>query len=121
VLKNKKNKKKTILQIYFLNLSMVTCTSSPKMWWLKLPTTTSFKMPFQHQDSSEINWFKDDTELFDGGRIKVVKELNQSRLQIKEFSGEIKIHLKNPFGTAEAFAYCGRYVSTQLYFILKIF
>lgn len=85
----------------------MTCTSFPKMWWL-VGQTASFKMPFQPQDSSEINWFKDDTELFDGGRIKVVKELNQSRLQIKEClqsdSGEIKIQLKNTFGTAEAFS-----------------
>ncbi|XP_067228729.1 immunoglobulin-like and fibronectin type III domain-containing protein 1 [Chanodichthys erythropterus] len=75
---------------------------------VKVGQTASFKMPFPPQDSSEINWFKDGTELFDGGRIKVVKELNQSRLQIKEClrsdSGEINIQLKNPFGTAEAFS-----------------
>ncbi|XP_048056894.1 immunoglobulin-like and fibronectin type III domain-containing protein 1 [Megalobrama amblycephala] len=75
---------------------------------VKVGQTASFKMPFPPQDSSEINWFKDGTELFDGGRIKVVKELNQSRLQIKEClrsdSGEIKIQLKNPFGTVEAFS-----------------
>uniref|UniRef100_A0A8C1ZTU0 Ig-like domain-containing protein n=1 Tax=Cyprinus carpio TaxID=7962 RepID=A0A8C1ZTU0_CYPCA len=50
----------------------------------------------------------DGTELFDGGSIKIVKELNQSCLQIKDClesdSGEIKIHLKNTFGTAEAFS-----------------
>lgn len=75
---------------------------------VKVGQTASFKMPFPPQDSSEINWFKDGTELFDGGRIKVVKELNQSRLQIKEClrsdSGEIKIQLKNPFGTVESFS-----------------
>lgn len=75
---------------------------------VKVGQTASFKMPFPPQDSSEINWFKDGKEFFDGGRIKVVKELNQSRLQIKDClrsdSGEIKIQLKNPFGTVEAFS-----------------
>ncbi|KAL0191573.1 hypothetical protein M9458_014271, partial [Cirrhinus mrigala] len=55
-----------------------------------------------------MSWFKDGIELFDGGSVKVVKELNQSRLQIKDClrsdSGEIKIRLKNPFGTTEAFS-----------------
>lgn len=58
------------------------------------------------QDLTEISWFKDGTELFDGGSIKVVKEPNQSCLQIKDHlqsdSGEIKIQLKSTFGTAEA-------------------
>lgn len=75
---------------------------------VKVGQTASFKMPLPPQDPTEINWFKDGTELFDGGSIKVVKELNQSRLQIKDClqsdSGEIKIQLKNTFGTAEAFS-----------------
>ncbi|KAI7808165.1 Immunoglobulin-like and fibronectin type III domain-containing protein 1, partial [Triplophysa rosa] len=57
--------------------------------------------PFPAQDSLEISWFKDGSELLDGGSIKIVKDLNHSRLQIKDCrqsdSGEIKIHLKNPF------------------------
>lgn len=75
---------------------------------VKVGQTASFKMPLPSQDPTEISWFKDGTELFDGGSIKVVKDLNQSRLQIKEClqsdSGEIKIQLKNTFGTAEAFS-----------------
>ncbi|XP_058635174.1 immunoglobulin-like and fibronectin type III domain-containing protein 1 [Onychostoma macrolepis] len=75
---------------------------------VKVGQTASFKMPLPPQDPTEISWFKDGTELFDGGSIKVVKDLNQSRLQIKDClqsdSGEIKIQLKNTFGTAEAFS-----------------
>lgn len=75
---------------------------------VKVGQTASFKMPLPPQDPTEISWFKDGIELFDGGSIKVVKELTQSRLQIKDClrsdSGEIKIRLKNPFGTAEAFS-----------------
>ncbi len=68
---------------------------------VKVGQTASFKMPLPPQDPTEISWFKDGTELFDGGSIKVVKELNQSRLQIKDclqsYSGEIKIQLKKLF------------------------
>lgn len=50
----------------------------------------------------------DGSELSDGGSIKIAKDLNHTRLQIKDClrsdSGEIKIQLKNPFGTAEAFS-----------------
>ncbi|XP_016085834.1 immunoglobulin-like and fibronectin type III domain-containing protein 1 [Sinocyclocheilus grahami] len=75
---------------------------------VKVGQTASFKMPLPPQDPTEISWFKDGIELFDGGSIKIVKELNQSRLQIKDClqsdSGEIKIQLKNTFGTAKAFS-----------------
>ncbi len=75
---------------------------------VKVGQTASFKMPLPPQDPTEISWFKDGTERFDGGSIKVVKELNQSRLQIKDclqsYSGEIKIQLKNTFCIAEAFS-----------------
>ncbi|XP_065135800.2 immunoglobulin-like and fibronectin type III domain-containing protein 1 isoform X1 [Paramisgurnus dabryanus] len=66
----------------------------------------SFKMPFQPQDSLEIKWFNKGSELNDGGSVKVIKESNLSRLQIKDClrsdTGEIKIQLKNPFGSIEA-------------------
>lgn len=75
---------------------------------VKVGQTASFKIPLPPQAPTEISWFKEGTELFDGGSIKVVKELNQSRLQIKDclqsYSGEIKIQLKNTFGIAEAFS-----------------
>ncbi|KAL7891625.1 hypothetical protein AOLI_G00011010 [Acnodon oligacanthus] len=73
---------------------------------VKAGQTASFKMMFPPQDSLEIKWFKDAYELKDGGGVKVVKELNHSRLQIKDClesdAGEIRIQLKNLFGTVEA-------------------
>ncbi|XP_066520129.1 immunoglobulin-like and fibronectin type III domain-containing protein 1 [Hoplias malabaricus] len=73
---------------------------------VKVGQTASFKLMFPPQDSLEIKWFKDVHELTDCGGVKVVKEINHSRLQIKDClesdAGEIKIQLKNLFGTVEA-------------------
>ncbi|KAM9799898.1 immunoglobulin-like and fibronectin type III domain-containing protein 1 [Syngnathus typhle] len=66
----------------------------------------TFKIPFAPQESLTVNWSKNGSEVKDGGGVKIVKEPNHSRLLFKDClradMGEIKIHLKNPFGTAEA-------------------
>uniref|UniRef100_A0A672R9V9 Immunoglobulin like and fibronectin type III domain containing 1, tandem duplicate 4 n=1 Tax=Sinocyclocheilus grahami TaxID=75366 RepID=A0A672R9V9_SINGR len=73
---------------------------------VKAGQSASFKMSFPPQASLEIKWFKNGLELLDGGSVKVVKESNHSRLQIKDClrsdTGQIKIQLKNPFGSIEA-------------------
>ncbi|XP_051563269.1 immunoglobulin-like and fibronectin type III domain-containing protein 1 [Myxocyprinus asiaticus] len=73
---------------------------------VKAGQTASFKMSFPPQASLEVKWFKNGSELLDGGSVKVVKESNHSRFQMKDCmrmdTGEIKIQLKNPFGSTEA-------------------
>lgn len=73
---------------------------------VKAGQSASFKMSFPPQASLEIKWFKNGSELLDGGSVKVVKESNYSRLQIKDClrsdTGQIQIKLKNPFGSIEA-------------------
>lgn len=73
---------------------------------VKAGQSASFKMSFPPQASLEIKWFKKGSELLDGGSVKVVKESNHSRLQMKDClrsdTGQIKIQLKNPFGSTEA-------------------
>lgn len=73
---------------------------------VKAGQSASFKMPFTPQDSLEVKWFNKGSELLDGGSVKVLKESTHSRLQIKDClrsdTGEIKIELKNPFGSIEA-------------------
>ncbi|XP_067314698.1 immunoglobulin-like and fibronectin type III domain-containing protein 1 [Pseudorasbora parva] len=73
---------------------------------VKAGQTASFKMSFPPQTSLEIKWFKKVSELLDGGSVKMVKESSHSRLQMKDClrsdTGQIKIQLKNPFGTIEA-------------------
>ncbi|KAM3877762.1 immunoglobulin-like and fibronectin type III domain-containing protein 1 [Diretmus argenteus] len=65
-----------------------------------------FKMPFPPQESLVVSWLKDGTEVKDGGGIKIIREPNHSRLLFRDClrtdAGEIKIQLKNPFGSVEA-------------------
>lgn len=73
---------------------------------VKAGQNASFKMSFPPQASLEIKWYNKCSELHDGGSVKMLKESNHSRLQIKDClrtdTGEIKIELKNPFGSIEA-------------------
>ncbi|XP_044204739.1 immunoglobulin-like and fibronectin type III domain-containing protein 1 isoform X19 [Thunnus albacares] len=73
---------------------------------VRVGQNAAFKMPFQPQESLTVSWFKDGTELKDGGGVKIVREPNHSRLLLRDClrsdSGEIKIQLKNPFGAVEA-------------------
>ncbi|XP_055773959.1 immunoglobulin-like and fibronectin type III domain-containing protein 1 [Salvelinus fontinalis] len=73
---------------------------------VKVGQNASWKMPYTPQDNLEVKWFKDGKELKDGGGVKLVKEVNHSRLLLREClrsdAGEVKIQLKNPFGTIEA-------------------
>ncbi|XP_073323737.1 immunoglobulin-like and fibronectin type III domain-containing protein 1 [Pagrus major] len=73
---------------------------------VRVGQNAAFKMPFAPQESMVVSWFKDGTELKDGGGIKIVREPNHSRLLLKDClrtdAGEIKIQLKNPFGAVEA-------------------
>lgn len=78
--------------------------SNPVM--LKAGQNASFKMSFPPQAFLEIKWFKKGSKLHDGGSVKVLNKSNHSHLQIKDClrsdTGEIKIQLKNPFGSIEA-------------------
>lgn len=60
---------------------------------VKAGQTKTFKMRFPTQDSLEIKWFKESSELIDGGGVKVVKEPNHSHQQIK-FISSLKIFLE---------------------------
>ncbi|XP_050930771.1 immunoglobulin-like and fibronectin type III domain-containing protein 1 [Lates calcarifer] len=73
---------------------------------VRVGQNAAFKMPFAPQESLTISWFKDGTEVKDGGGVKIMKEPNHSRLLLRDClrtdTGEIKIQLKNPFGAVEA-------------------
>lgn len=73
---------------------------------VKAGQNATFKMMFPPQDSLEIKWLKESSELTDGDGVKVVKDSNYSHLQIKNClqsdAGEIKIQLKNLYGAVEA-------------------
>ncbi len=73
---------------------------------IRVGQNAAFKMPFLPQESLAVSWFKDGTEIKDGGGVKIVKEPNHSRLLLRDClrtdAGEIKIQLTNPFGAVEA-------------------
>ncbi|XP_077385040.1 immunoglobulin-like and fibronectin type III domain-containing protein 1 [Festucalex cinctus] len=73
---------------------------------VRVGQNATFKIPFAPQEALIVNWSKNDTEVKDGGGVKIVKEPNHSRLLFRDClrtdTGEITIQLKNPFGTAEA-------------------
>ncbi|XP_035486161.2 immunoglobulin-like and fibronectin type III domain-containing protein 1 isoform X3 [Scophthalmus maximus] len=73
---------------------------------IRVGQNAAFKMPFTPQESLVVSWFKDGTEIKDGGGVKIVREPNHSRLLLRDClrtdGGEIKIQLKNPFGAVEA-------------------
>uniref|UniRef100_A0A8C4DU18 Immunoglobulin like and fibronectin type III domain containing 1, tandem duplicate 4 n=1 Tax=Dicentrarchus labrax TaxID=13489 RepID=A0A8C4DU18_DICLA len=73
---------------------------------IRVGQNAAFKMPFPPQESLVVSWFRDGTEIKDGGGVKIVREPNHSRLLLRDClrtdAGEIKIQLKNPFGAVEA-------------------
>uniref|UniRef100_A0A3B3Z8B1 Uncharacterized protein n=1 Tax=Periophthalmus magnuspinnatus TaxID=409849 RepID=A0A3B3Z8B1_9GOBI len=73
---------------------------------VRVGQNAAFKMPFPPQEGLVVSWFKDGTEVKDGGGVKIVREPNHSRLLFKDClrtdAGEIRIQLKNPFGAVEA-------------------
>ncbi|XP_030585511.1 immunoglobulin-like and fibronectin type III domain-containing protein 1 [Archocentrus centrarchus] len=73
---------------------------------VRVGQNATFKMPFPPQESLGVSWFKDGTEIKDGGGVKIVRERNHSRLLFRDClrtdTGEIKIQLKNQFGAIEA-------------------
>ncbi|XP_019911308.3 immunoglobulin-like and fibronectin type III domain-containing protein 1 isoform X3 [Esox lucius] len=68
----------------------------------------SFKVPFVGRDPIKIQWYLEGNELSEDTNVKIEHTEGNSRLLLNKLhrkdSGEIKIKLKNEFGTTEAFA-----------------
>ncbi|XP_061074867.1 immunoglobulin-like and fibronectin type III domain-containing protein 1 [Conger conger] len=66
----------------------------------------TFKMTFVGHDPMKVQWYVDDEEQLDGGNVKREIMFQQSRLILskrqRKDSGEVKIKIKNEFGTIEA-------------------
>ncbi|XP_061074690.1 immunoglobulin-like and fibronectin type III domain-containing protein 1 [Conger conger] len=66
----------------------------------------TFKMTFVGRDPMKVQWYKDDEEQLDGLNVKREITDQQSRLLLskcqRKDSGEVKIKIKNEFGTIEA-------------------
>ncbi|KAL0978795.1 hypothetical protein UPYG_G00175310 [Umbra pygmaea] len=68
----------------------------------------TFKIPFVGRDPIKVQWYLEGNELSTDTHIKIEHEEGNSHLVLNKLhrkdSGEIKIKLKNEFGTTEAFA-----------------
>ncbi|XP_056885621.1 immunoglobulin-like and fibronectin type III domain-containing protein 1 [Takifugu flavidus] len=73
---------------------------------IRVGQNATFKMVFPTQESMVVSWFREGTEIKDGGGLKIVREPNHSRLLFRDClrsdAGEIRIQIKNPFGVAAA-------------------
>lgn len=67
-----------------------------------------YKLPFIGRDPVKVQWYLDGEELSDEANIKLEHADGSSRLILTKLqrkdSGEVKIKLKNEFGTIEAFS-----------------
>ncbi|XP_036388767.1 immunoglobulin-like and fibronectin type III domain-containing protein 1 [Megalops cyprinoides] len=73
---------------------------------VKAGQNASFKMPFVGREPVKVQWYKEGEELVDDTNVVVEKAPAHSRLLLsrcqRKDTGEIKIKLKNDFGTIEA-------------------
>lgn len=96
------------------------CTTDPprfdpeELEAFKTPVTVkkghkaTFKVPYIGRDPIKVQWYLDGEELSDESNIKLEHSEGYSRLLLTKLqrkdSGEVKIKLKNEFGTVEAFS-----------------
>ncbi|XP_034440429.1 immunoglobulin-like and fibronectin type III domain-containing protein 1 [Hippoglossus hippoglossus] len=73
---------------------------------IKAGESAEWKLTFSGGDPMNIHWYKDDDELLPGLNVKTETSATQSQLRLtkcqRKDSGEVKIKIKNKFGTTEA-------------------
>ncbi|XP_069389375.1 immunoglobulin-like and fibronectin type III domain-containing protein 1 isoform X2 [Paralichthys olivaceus] len=73
---------------------------------IKAGENAEWKLQFSGGDPMNIQWYKDDDELLPGLNVKTETSATQSQLRLtkcqRKDSGEVKIKIKNEFGTTEA-------------------
>lgn len=73
---------------------------------VKAGESAEWKLPFSGGAPMTIYWYKDDDELLTGLKVKIDTSSTQSQLRLskcqRKDSGEVKIKIKNEFGTIEA-------------------
>lgn len=75
---------------------------------IKAGHRAQFKIPYIGQEPVKIQWYHEGEELTPDNNIKIENEDGYSRLMFnsklqRKDTGEIKIKLKNEFGTVEAY------------------
>ncbi len=73
---------------------------------IKAGENAEWKLPFSGGAPINIQWYKDDDELLPGLNVKTETSATESKLRLtkcqRKDSGEVKIKIKNEFGTTEA-------------------
>ncbi|XP_030634071.1 immunoglobulin-like and fibronectin type III domain-containing protein 1 [Chanos chanos] len=73
---------------------------------VKVGQNASFKLSFVGREPMKIQWYNEGEELLEDSHIKIEKSSSHSRLLLskcqRKATGEIKIKIKNEFGTIEA-------------------
>uniref|UniRef100_A0A4W4EYX0 Immunoglobulin like and fibronectin type III domain containing 1, tandem duplicate 3 n=1 Tax=Electrophorus electricus TaxID=8005 RepID=A0A4W4EYX0_ELEEL len=75
---------------------------------IKVGQNATFSLSFVGKEPVKIHWYNKAEELFNGTNIKIEKSSSHSSLLLtkcqRKDTGEIKLKLKNEFGTTEAFS-----------------
>ena len=73
---------------------------------IKVGQNVAFEMPFEGRAPIRIQWFIEDEEVLEDSHVKIEKTSTSSRLVLikcqRKISGEVKLKLRNEFGTFEA-------------------
>lgn len=73
---------------------------------IKAGENAEWKLPFSGGAPMNIQWYKDDDELLPGLNVKIDTSDTKSQLRLnkcqRKDGGEVKIKIKNEFGTTEA-------------------
>lgn len=73
---------------------------------IKAGENAEWKLPFSGGAPMNIHWYKDDDELLPTLNVKIETTADESKLRLvkcqRKDGGEIKIKIKNEFGTTEA-------------------
>ncbi|KAF7711540.1 hypothetical protein HF521_000551 [Silurus meridionalis] len=75
---------------------------------IKVGQNAAFKLSFVGREPIKVQWYHESEELLDDINVKIEKSFCHSRLVLtkcqRKDTGEIKLKLKNEFGTTEAFS-----------------
>lgn len=87
-----------------INLEDLAKFSEPVI--IKVGQNATFKLEFVGREPMKIQWYQEGEEMLEDNHIKIERSSSHSRLLLvkcqRKDSGEIKLKLKNEFGTIEA-------------------
>lgn len=75
---------------------------------IKVGQNATFKLSFVGREPIKVQWYHEGEELLDDSNVRIEKTSSHSCLRLikcqRKNTGEIKLKLKNEFGTTDAFS-----------------